>query len=115
MLLTLSGSIQNISQQFILNDASKTDKYLDYLEPDGYYKTREFHQREFSIFFKDDWKILESLTLNLGLRYEYFGVPYEDKGMAAALVGGGTAAFGWTGRGFEDFGTVSDRRRENYP
>ena len=103
LLLTLTGSIQNVTQQFILNDASKTDRYLDYLEPDGYYKKREFHQREFSLFFKDDWKIRPSLTLNLGIRYEYFGVPWETRGMEAALVGGGYAAFGWTGRGFEDF------------
>src|SRR6185503_12819597 len=49
LLLTLTGSIQNVTQQFILNDASKTDRYLDYLEPDGYYKKREFHQKEFSL------------------------------------------------------------------
>ena len=103
LLLTLTGSIQHVTQQFILNDANKTDRYLDYLEPDGYYKKREFHQREFSLFFKDDWKIRPSLTLNLGIRYEYFGVPWETSGMEAALVGGGYAAFGWTGRGFEDF------------
>jgi hypothetical protein len=112
LLLSLTGSISTITQQFILNDASKTDKYLDYLDPDGYYKKREFHGREFSLFFKDDWKIRPSLTLNLGVRYEYFGVPWETNGMEAALVGGGYSAFGWTGRSFEDFWRFGPQKGE---
>jgi len=103
LLLTLSGSINTITQAFILNDGNKTDKYLGYLDPDGYYKKREFHEKEFSLFFKDDWKILPSLTLNLGVRYDYFGVPWETHGVEAALIGGGLAGFGYTGRSFADF------------
>jgi hypothetical protein len=112
LLLTLSGSINTITQAFILNDANKTDKYLGYLDPDGYYKKREFHQKEFSAFIKDDWKILPSLTLNLGVRYDYFGVPWETHGMQAALVGGGLAAFGYTGRSFEDFWRFGPQKGE---
>jgi hypothetical protein len=103
LLLTLTGSINTITQAFILNDGNKTENFLGYHDPDGYYKKREFHGREFSLFFKDDWKIRPSLTLNLGVRYEYFGVPWETHGLDAALVGGGLAAFGYTGRSFEDF------------
>lgn len=112
LLLTLSGSISSVTQAFILNDANQTDRYLDYLEPDGYYKTREFHQKEFSVFLKDDWKILPSLTLNLGVRYEYFGVPWETHGLAAALAGGGYSAFGWTGRSFADWHRFGPQKGE---
>jgi len=102
LLLTLNGSINTVSQAFILNDPTWT-AFRGYLEPDGYYKIRQINQNEFSMFIKDDWKIRPSLTLNLGLRYEYYGVPYEDNGLTGAVVGGGMAGFGWTGRSFDDY------------
>ena len=102
LLLTLNGSVGSISQAFILNDPTWTE-FRGYLEPDGYFKTRQINQNEFSAFFKDDWKIKPSLTLNLGLRWEFFGVPYEANGLTGAVVGGGLAGFGWSGRSFNDF------------
>jgi hypothetical protein len=102
LLLTLNGSIQSVSQAFILNDPTWT-AFRGYLEPDGYYKIRQIDQNEFSFFFKDDWKVMPSLTLNLGLRYEYFGVPFENNGLTGALVGGGLAGFGWSGRSFDEY------------
>ena len=38
---------------------------------------RGIRQREFSIFAQDTWKITPRITLSLGLRYEYYGVPFE--------------------------------------
>src|SRR5207244_3620783 len=42
----------------------------------------------------------KNLTLNLGLRYEWYGVPFSPDGLAAAAVGGGAAGFGISGRDF---------------
>jgi hypothetical protein len=38
------------------------------------------------LFIKDAWKVRPSLTLNYGVHYEWFGVPYEGKGLAGAPV-----------------------------
>ncbi len=40
-------------------------------------RVRNFNLHEYGYFFQDDWRITRRLTLNLGLRYEFFGVPTE--------------------------------------
>ena len=63
---------------------------------------RHWRSPEYSAFFKDDWKIRPSLTLNLGLRYEWLSVPVEADGRGLDWVGGGAdGAFGISGNSFD--------------
>jgi hypothetical protein len=34
-----------------------------------------------AVFGQDDWRLTQRLTLNLGLRYEYLGIPHETHGI----------------------------------
>jgi outer membrane receptor protein involved in Fe transport len=38
---------------------------------------RGYRANEFAFYFQDDWRVSSKLTVNVGLRYEYFGVPHN--------------------------------------
>ena len=46
-------------------------------------KRRNFRYNEYEIYFADSWKALSNLTLTYGLRWQYYGVPYEVNGFQA--------------------------------
>jgi hypothetical protein len=46
------------------------------LAPDPY---RGYRANEFATYLQDDWKVSPKLTLNYGLRWEYFGPPHNAK------------------------------------
>jgi hypothetical protein len=47
---------------------------------------RSFRVKDFSAFVQDDYKITNRLTLNLGLRYDFFGLPVEAQGRIVNFI-----------------------------
>ena len=95
LLIDLSGSIDNVQSGFVLKPGPNPT-FVDFSDPDGKKKPGNYHQNEWSSFFKDDWKIHPNLTLNLGARYEFYGSPYEANGLMGGVVGGTDALKNWT-------------------
>jgi len=99
MLTWLSGSLGSLVQARFINNLSGT--WNDFAtEP---LKIRDIRQNEIGTFFKDDWKVSRDLTLNLGMRWDYYGVPWENSGLTTGLKGGGNSLFGLSGRSFSDW------------
>jgi hypothetical protein len=46
-------------------------------------KVRDYRYNEWEFYGQDDWKLRSSLTVNLGLRWQYYQPPYEANGFQA--------------------------------
>ena len=98
LMTYMAGSVGDISQYFFVTDA-KNPRWNNAGAGELSYIS-DLRNREFSFFFKDDWKVSSSLTLNLGMRYEYYGVPWVDSGLTAGVRDGVRGMFGMSGGDF---------------
>lgn len=71
------GRVGNITQTYYSDLATFQDA--------GTPRVRNTVFKDYGLFFQDDWKILPNLTLNIGLRWEYFGIPKELNGFQGSF------------------------------
>jgi hypothetical protein len=93
LLVDLTGSVSSVTQTYN-SPGGKNPQFIA-----GESRYSDLLTREYSGYFKDDFKVTPAFTLNLGVRYEWYGVPYDDLGRAVAPVGGSAGVFGVSGTG----------------
>jgi len=103
ILANLAGGVSSIAQQYFVNSPTATD-WTDYRT--SFIFQRDLHENDWDLFFKDTWKVSKNLTLNLGLRYDKYGVPYDTTGLGGrfngglSTTGGEGSLFGCSGTSF---------------
>lgn len=90
LINNLVGAIGAVDLRFNIRDLSSG--FLP-----GAPTRRTYRNREFDAFFQDTWAFRKNLTLNLGLRWEYSGVPYETNGLLLIPEGGFNSVYGVSG------------------
>jgi hypothetical protein len=99
MLYLLSASLNSASTFYWISSLDDVQKgsWQDYTTAQK--RIREQVQNEWAVFFKDDWKVKPSLTVNLGARYEIYGAPYLRGGYTASVEDQGFGLFGVSRKG----------------
>ena len=110
----LSGGVNQVWQYFYVVD-SRDPRWNDLSKGENE-RYSDLKNIEMSFFFKDDWKFNNSLTLNLGARWEYYGVPFEGKGKIGNVMDGWDGMFGISRglpRFLNDFDTLNQDKFKN--
>jgi hypothetical protein len=91
-----NGANTGVTQNYwITSSANQTQGYWDDISTQGQRLRKQINQ-EWAIFVKDDFKITRRLTLNLGVRWEYYSSPYIAGGFTTTMDDYGYGAFGAT-------------------
>ena len=86
LLTDLAGDFASVTEALNAPGGKTNSGFLP-----GLSRYSDLHTHEYSFYFKDDWKVTPNLTLNLGVRYEFYGVPRDHDGREVGLVGGSAA------------------------
>ena len=96
LLYFLNGSVNQASQfYFIRNFTNIEENRWDDYSNAGIRMKNQIHG-EWAGFVKDDYKVSRRLTLNLGVRWEFYASPFIEGGLTSTIIGSGDGAFGAT-------------------
>jgi Carboxypeptidase regulatory-like domain len=102
ILATLSGSINSVFETFYINSPTQQG-WTNYTST--MFFSRAQHENDWNVFFKDNWKATKNLSLIFGLRYDKYGVVYDEYGLAgrytSSFGSGAAALFGCSGSSFD--------------
>ncbi|HLQ78048.1 MAG TPA: carboxypeptidase-like regulatory domain-containing protein, partial [Terriglobia bacterium] len=104
LLYFLNGSVNSATMNYWISSPQDVTNgtWQDYVTEQRRYRKQIANEADF--FWKDDWKLNRRLTLNLGIRWEFFGQPYLDGGYTTSVVEKGYGLFG-AGRAASPFDT----------
>ncbi|HTA46760.1 MAG TPA: carboxypeptidase regulatory-like domain-containing protein [Bryobacteraceae bacterium] len=97
ILANLVGEVATISQTYWVNSPTQTN-WSDYTKDFLFYRYNVANA--WSAYVKDNWKVTPNLTVNAGLRFDFFGAPYMEQGLAGRPQGGQSGLFGISGTNF---------------
>ncbi len=91
ILTTLAGSVASEAQQYY-SPGGANPQWIPYENAQ-----HTWHNHEWGTFIQDDIKLKSNFTLHAGMRWDYYGVPWEGDGRLGTVVGGSQALFGISG------------------